>query len=264
MGLGHDLRFTRDDDISWSPQIALGQGPGQSPAARRFPELDAAVPPHMRPDPRLLNVWADLREFSRLVNDAAARKVKIPIEVVFRLRTSVPHRLLRLRLDGRAGEALRRRGGVVREGLQGGDEVPRDPAFLHELLRLSMMAFAKMLLIKLHRIGKRMVVLVDGLTNVLSAWHEDLGRKQVAGGAVLGEAVGAWKLVLWSAFVAGVSIFEDFSEPWLNDLVTRALSGLGLRTWDETREVLKEFMWVDLIFGYDGKRLFERFWGVAE
>lgn len=264
MGLGHDLRFTRDDDISWSPQIALGQGPGQSAAARRFPEIDAAVPAHMRPDPRLLNVWADLREFARLVNDAAATKVKIPIEVVFRLRTSVPHRLLKLRLDGSAGVALRRGGGVVREGLQREGGVPCDPTFLHELLRLSMMAFAKMLLIKLHRIGRRMVVLVDGLTNVLTAWHQDLQRNQATDGAVLGEAVGAWKLVLWSAFVAGISIFEDFSEPWLNDLVTEALSVLGLRTWDETREVLKEFMWVDLIFGYDGTRLFERFWGVVE
>lgn len=256
MGLGHDLRFTREDELSWSPQIALG--PGRS--ARQFPELDAAVPPHMRPDPRLLNVWADLREFSRLVNEAAAGRTKIPIEVMFRLRTSVPHRLLRLRLEG--GLGCHPGSGVPGEG---GGEVPRDAVFVHELLRLSMMAFAKMLLIKLHRIGRSMVVLVQGLTDVLTTWQVDLERSQAAHGSTsTGMTVGGWKLVLWSAFVAGVSIFEDFGEPWLNDLVTKALSALGLRTWDETREVLKEFMWVDLVFGYHGKRLFDRFWGVTE
>ncbi|EAQ91790.1 predicted protein [Chaetomium globosum CBS 148.51] len=173
MGLGHDLRFTREDELSWSPQIALG--PGRS--ARQFPELDAAVPPHMRPDPRLLNVWADLREFSRLVNEAAAGRTKIPIEVMFRLRTSVPHRLLRLRLEG--GLGCHPGSGVPGEG---GGEVPRDAVFVHELLRLSMMAFAKMLLIKLHRIGRSMVVLVQGLTDVLTTWQVDLERSQAAHG----------------------------------------------------------------------------------
>ncbi|KAH6649230.1 hypothetical protein F5144DRAFT_500195 [Chaetomium tenue] len=177
MGLGHDLRFTREDELSWSPQITPKPGPGRARLARQFPELDAAIPPHMRPDPRLLNVWADLREFSRLVNEAAACRTKIPIEVVFRLRTSVPHRLLRLRLEGGLGCHLGR--GVVGEG---GGEVPRDAVFVHELLRLSMMAFAKMLLIKLHGIGKSMVVLVEGLTDVLTTWQVDLERSQAAHG----------------------------------------------------------------------------------
>ncbi|KAK3290840.1 uncharacterized protein B0H64DRAFT_427390 [Chaetomium fimeti] len=185
MGLGHDLRFTADDDISWSPQIARGQSAG------RFPELDAAVPRHMRPDPRLLNVWADLREFSRLVNDASERRTKIHVQVMFRLRTSVPHRLLKLRLGGE-GVGVLSRGGVR---VAGG--VPRSPVFLHELLRLAMMAYAKMLLIKLHGIGKKMVVLVDGLTNVLTTWEADLERREADDG-------GFWRALAERAGDAGV------------------------------------------------------------
>ncbi|KAH6844516.1 hypothetical protein B0I37DRAFT_342938 [Chaetomium sp. MPI-CAGE-AT-0009] len=250
MGLGTALRFGSDEAISWSPQVARGRSAG------RFPELDAAVPRHMRPDPRLLNVWADLREFSRLVNEASQRRTKIHVQVMFRLRTSVPQRLLRLRPEGEALVLLRQGGGVCWEGE--GHAVPRSPVFLHELLRLAMMAYAKMLLIKLHGIGKKMVVLVDGLTNVLATWEADLERRRVLDGGVPGVVMGAWKLVLWSAFVAQVSIFEDFGEHWLNELVTRALSVLGLRTWDGTRDVLKEFMWIDLIFGQAGERLFQR------
>ena len=210
MGLGQPLRFSRDEDISWSPQIATGR-----PAAR-FTELSAALALHSRPDPRLLNVWADLREFSARVNDTVARGAKVPMDIASRLATSVPHQLLRLRVDE----------GLVGEGAACG-------GLLHELLRLCMLAYAKTLLIKLPGIGRKMVVLVEGLRGSLTAWHCDL-RLRAVGGGVSGEDVleGARRLLLWAVFVASVAIFEESDEDWLHDILVTDrhgawITGLG-------------------------------------
>jgi hypothetical protein len=245
MGLGTELRFTRDDDLSWSPQIA------QSRDATRFPELDPTFQMYVRPDPRLLNVWADLRAFSKLVNDATARRSKVSAEIAMRLATSVPHRLERL---GREAEARVSTAHQYRH-------VPvtsvHDSLSLHELLRLCMLAYAKMLLMKLPGIGRKMTFLADGLRNVLTAWHADLELRQACGD-VSGDVMGVWKLVLWGAFVAGVSIFEDFDEEWLRELLVQGLSVLGLRSWAEAREELKGFLWIDVVFDQPGKRSFHQ------
>ena len=237
MGLGQPLRFSRDEDISWSPQIATGR-----PAAR-FTELSAALALHSRPDPRLLNVWADLREFSARVNDTVARGAKVPMDIASRLATSVPHRLLRLRVDE----------GLVGEGAACG-------GLLHELLRLCMLAYAKTLLIKLPGIGRKMVVLVEGLRGSLTAWHCDL-RLRAVGGGVSGEDVleGARRLLLCAVFVASVAIFEESDEDWLHDILVQTVMELGLRAWGEARAVLKEFLWIDIVFDRPGERLFRQF-----
>jgi hypothetical protein len=214
MGLGQDLRFFRDTDISWSPQIAQGR------SAMRFPELTPAFPPQERPDPRLLNVWADLREFSKLVNDAAAAGTKVPTETAAQLATSVPHRLLRLQIAP--------------------DEAH---AFPHELLRWCMLAYTKMLLIKLPGIGRKMTRLADGLRAVLTS-------------AKAGPSLS--RLMLWGAFVASVSVFEGSDEEWLVDMIVQSLSTLGLQTWTETRAVLKGFLWIDLVFDRAAERMFDR------
>ncbi|KAK4153794.1 hypothetical protein C8A00DRAFT_43359 [Chaetomidium leptoderma] len=136
MSLGHKLRFARECDLS------------------------AALQLHQRPDPRLLNVWADIREFSKLANKSTTvHGTTMPREVVSRLATSVPHRLLRLRPEG--AQAFRHR-----------------KACLHELLRLCMLAYAKMLLIKLQGLG---MAERDSGPDGLCAWVAVVGRDE--GGA---------------------------------------------------------------------------------
>jgi hypothetical protein len=232
MGLGHRLRFARDADLSWSPQITHPHNHPHKPA--RFPELAAAIALHSRPDPRLLHVWADLRNFSAMVNDAAARGDKVPIETASQVATSVPYRLLRLKGDERQES-------------------------LHELLRLCLLSYAKMLLIKLPGIGRQMTVLVEGLKGALVAWCGVLQRWGVGdGGGVSGDPAGVYKLLLWGAFVASVAIFEDFDEEWLNDILLRTVVALGLQDWPETRAVLKDFLWIDIVFDQPAERLFRR------
>ncbi|KAK4234744.1 hypothetical protein C8A03DRAFT_46987 [Achaetomium macrosporum] len=184
MGLGTDLRFFRDEDISWSPQIA------RSRTATRFRQLRQAVQGHPQPDPRLLNVWADLCEFSKLVNEATARGAKVTSELSSCLATSVLHRLLRLRCSS--------------------DEAP---ASLHELLRLCMLTYAKILFVKLCGLGRKMTAFAGGLETVLSAWHSSLRASGAKG------QMGLLELVLCASVVASVSIFEDAKTKWLAEML---------------------------------------------
>jgi len=129
MGLGTKLRFT-ELVASWSPEIADG------PSARFYRELDALQP---RPDPRLLNVWADLREFSRAANEVVKQGTSIQPSLFF-LITSVLHRLLRLEFDQNS---------------------------LSEVLRLGMLAYSKTIMIRLQGLGKKMTFLAGQLKAAL-------------------------------------------------------------------------------------------------
>lgn len=95
------------------------------------------------------------------MNDAAASGTKVPLKAASRLATSVPERLLCLK----AAE--------TQVSLHQHMFLEQD-ASLHELLRVCMLAYVKMLLIKLPGIGRKMTVLADGLRAVLTSWHIDI------------------------------------------------------------------------------------------
>ncbi|KAE8369789.1 hypothetical protein BDV27DRAFT_120206 [Aspergillus caelatus] len=205
-GTGSKLRFV--EDMSWGPHIAHGR------LASLSPELKMV---HPRPDPRLLNVWADIREFSRLANKATTTGVKLAATSFLQLSRSAPYRLLSLQCV--------------------------HP--LHELLRLSMLAFLKPLLIKIPGVGRKMTYLAEKLkASFLEQTFPPLVEQA--------------SLVLWSLFITCLSIFEEQDQKWLRALVIQTMDTLGLRTWADTRAVLKSFLWVDLVLDQAGERVFER------
>ncbi|KAH7161360.1 hypothetical protein EDB81DRAFT_784556 [Dactylonectria macrodidyma] len=171
-----------------------------------------------RPDPRLLHIWADLRVFSRAANEASVTGVKMSGAFFSRLNTSVPSRLIALRFD---------------------------PASVPELLRLCMLAYMKSLLIQIDGLGPRMTHLVDGLTTALQAQQIPPAPEQA-------------RLLLWTLFIAKLSIFEDSDQDWLQEAMVQTVVSLDLRTWQQTRVVLKSFLWVDLVYNQPGKRLFDQ------
>ncbi|KAK0652688.1 hypothetical protein B0T16DRAFT_369421 [Cercophora newfieldiana] len=126
MGVGTKPRFAQTQS-SWSPQIACG------PSGRRYSELDVLQP---RPDPRLLNIWADLREFSRRANEATEQRKQMEAGLFYHLSTSVLYRLLDLSFE---------------------------PRSLSETLRLCILAYTKTLLIRVPGLGRKMTFLTRQL-----------------------------------------------------------------------------------------------------
>lgn len=236
IGLNQPLRFSlqSDGEIGWSPEIAQSRydKTGKTGSRIKFPELLDALNLHPpRPDPRLLNVWADLREFSRMGNDAAASGTKMPMKVATRLASSAPDRLLRLAMP------------------------PGSEWSLHELLRFCMLAYVKVLLIKLKGIGRKMTFLAERLSVVLRDWRGCLKSQTQAGS----QGDGVIKLIFWGLVVASVSIFEECDEEgWLCEMLAEAAAALGLQSWPDAKDVLKGFLWIDLIFDESAEHVFER------
>lgn len=207
MAAGSKTRFF-GDNFSWGPQFAQGK------AVRVYPELGELGATF---DPRLLNIWVDLREFSKTVGHAVENHIKMPAGSFSMLNSSIPYRLLHLQFH---------------------------PGSLSELLRLSMLAYVKSILIKIPGIGKKMSFLAKGLEGILLA-QEYPPRPQSAG------------LLLWALFVATVSIFEGFDRTWVPAALLQTISSLGLQTWTETRKVLKSFLWIEIVFDQAGETIFE-------
>ncbi|KAK7433157.1 hypothetical protein QQZ08_000088 [Neonectria magnoliae] len=205
---GCDLRFVQDD-VSWGPQIARGI------SVTRLTELSMIQP---RPDPRLLNIWVDLRVFSNSANEATRTGVKMSEAFFSRLNTSVPPRLIGLRFD---------------------------PTSLSELLRLCMLAFMKSLLVNINGLGPKLTFIANGLKDAILAQQFPPAPEQA-------------KFLLWALFVSSISIFENYEQEWLRAAMVQTASVLSLRTWAETRMVLKSFLWIDMVYNRPGKLLFEQ------
>ncbi|KAH7151901.1 hypothetical protein B0J13DRAFT_251043 [Dactylonectria estremocensis] len=171
-----------------------------------------------RLDPRLLHIWADILVFSKAANEATKTGVKMSEAFFSRLNTSVPSRLIALRFC---------------------------PTSVSELLRLCMLAFMKSLLLQIDGLGPRMTHLVDSLKTALQAQQMPPAPEQA-------------RLLLWALFISKLSVFEDTDQDWLNEAMVQTALSLDLRTWPQTRVVLKSFLWVDLVYNQSGKRLFDQ------
>lgn len=213
LATGGKTRFFRDDGAT-SPNIA------PSNVATGFPELCMISP---SPDPRLLTIWADIREFSSAANKATETGVKMTTSFFIKFVTSAPGRLVNLSLE---------------------------PGSIDELMRLCMMAYLKSVLIQIEGIGMKMTVLAEDLKAAL------LAQQRV-------HAPKLDELLLWTLFVSAVSVFETSDKDWLSAMMMRTVSSLGLQTWGETRAVLKSFLWINMIFDTAGKRFFDRCMGTG-
>ena len=65
----------------------------------------------------------------------------------------------------------------------------------------------------------------------------------------------AW---LWILFVTAVSTVTNEDDYWLMPLLKAALLKTGKVTWEEVQDMLKSFMWIDVLHDKDGKRVFDQ------
>lgn len=210
MSTGDKVRYIPEQQ-SWSPAIAFDD-------ARKFPELDMIQP---RPEPKLLNCWADIRQFSLAANQATSTDVRMPPSLMKKLATSVPWRLTNLEYD-------------INTDLQ------------QEFLRLCMLAFVKSILTSLRGMGPAMKYLSSHLQTALLAQR---GKQNE----------GMHKILLWASFVASVAIFEEMNQQnWLLELLTESTTALGLTTWEETRTLLKTYPWINIVYDSPSEAIFNK------
>lgn len=210
LSTGKAVRY-KPEKQSWSPVIAFDN-------ARKFPELDMIQPP---PEPKLLNTWADVRQFALAANQATSTDIKMPPSLMKQLATSVPWRLTNLEYD-------------LGTGAQ------------QELLRLCMLAFVKSTLISIRGMSRSMKYLSTRMRIALLAQRgkqdEDMN-----------------KFLLWACFVAHVAVFEDRDQMWLLEMLVESGTVLNLTTWVEARAVLKTYPWIHIIYDAPSEAIFNEY-----
>lgn len=179
---------------------------------------------HPRPDPRLLNIWADLQGFAAAANQATSFGMKMPSSLFIDVTSSAPYRLTHLELD------------------QGS---------LAELLRLCMLAFLKTILTNIVGLGRHLTYLAGGLKGALLA-QRHVHEPELN------------ELLFWALFLTALAVFEDHDRDWIREMLEEEAAALGLRTWGDAGAVLKRYLWVDLVFEDTGEQLFNEWLGSQE
>jgi len=262
MATGARPRLFRDnygeEGGRWGCEVAQGR------SARHFPELKVitTTPSGTPLDPRLLHVWADLREFSRIANGVTTpttttttktktTATRMPINVFSKVGSSIPYRLVQL-------------------------EFP--PASLEEVLRLSMLAYAKTLVMRLKGFMTRLGFLANKVKPAIQA-QLLLAQQGLAGrdshddgrnGQEEGQNTGRFlRFLLWAVFIVTVSLCEDNighdnddddddTQNWCKKCLIQILTMLSFRTWAEVKATLSQFLWVDVLHDHPARAIFER------
>lgn len=170
------------------------------------------------PDPKLVNIWFDLHEFSRAANIAAQTGRKLEPDLLQEVMISVQYRLLNLKYDNKDG---------------------------HELLRVVMLAYSAAIL--------PLLFSQFGATPVLSypSLHNCLHRPLITHGQSSDEKL---KALLWLLVVVRMSVL-DMDITLMNLQLALTIRALNLNSWDEILVLLKGFLWVDTLHSEQAKKL---------
>lgn len=72
----------------------------------------------------------------------------------------------------------------------------------------------------------------------------------------LGHGVSA-QLMLWLLMTGAVSVFNISGDLWLREYLQKYSGSCQVKTWKETQDILKSFMWIELLDDQPGKQIFD-------
>lgn len=64
-------------------------------------------------------------------------------------------------------------------------------------------------------------------------------------------------LQLWLLMTGAVSVFKEHDDQWLKPQLFSIINSCGLDSWDQARDILHSFMWIDLLHDHLGKKFFD-------
>lgn len=225
-------------------------------------------------DHRLLNTALDLQEFTLAANIAFQTGRKIPPDLFRETQVSVQYRLLALRDedDERRSRQQQQQQHQRLETEELSHPIPeetgpltQDTITAQRLLCLGMLAFTTTTFLKIKQLPMRYVDLVRRMRECVHTLGGKGGAPWEAGvnGGCSPQAAAAaapGRLELWFLFVARISVLDaPEDEEMLVAATARVLRAMGLggAGWDQVRDVLRAFMWVDWLHSEGGRAFWE-------
>jgi hypothetical protein len=204
--------FFANDDISWNMYLSRSTPAPQNTA------IHLLLPSDSKPDPRMVNAWHDLYEFSRAANIATQTGRKLDANLLEEVMISVQYRLLHL-------------------------QYVEDDA--HELPRVVMLAYSTTIF--------PLLFFQFGATPLsYPSFPGCLRRFLIIPKQASSEKL---KAMLWLLVIVRISIMDD---EMINLQLAQAVQALDLSSWDEVLIILKCFLWVDILHSKQTKRLIDK------
>lgn len=216
------------DSLSWKLYIAALDGKPNT--------ILHKLSSHSSPDPRLVNVWLDLREFSRSANIAYQTGRRIRGELFQETIVSVQYRLLALEHEHKERD-------------KSDNPVPVQET----MARLGMLAFCATAFLQPKGVRADYPRFAARLRECLES---AIPSQKVA---ELETTKIFWRMRLWLLYISYISVLAGTEhEALVVSGVSGALLALRLASWKEVRDVLMEHVWIDWIDGKVGMDLTEK------
>lgn len=171
-------------------------------------------------DKELVQAWEMLSTFCSVINYAVQTGQCISTEIFLDTMVSVMYRLLDMLPDSR-----------------------------DELFRLGLLAFSSSIFLQWKHLG----VAYAHLTSTLRVFLVAACRQTPSSPS----AYIPPQLKIWLLMVGAVSVFEGTSNDWLKPLMVANFRLCGIDSWSKMRDLLKSFMWIDLVHDKGGKSIFD-------
>ena len=206
------------DEISWDPFFTIAKtGPKISQAST----VDALVRELLgSTEDRLGVIWSDAREFCALVNLAHLTGRRIEPRLFQETMVSLQYRLLH------------------KETPDAGLRNTRN-----EALRLGMLAFTTTIFLHVAGIETRYFNLAQKMERIIKDLDMTANTQES-------------EFRLWLLFVAILSLPSKAVEHWLDNTLSQTIETLAIKSWQKTKLVLKQFLWIDVLHDMEGERIF--------
>ncbi|RDW62815.1 hypothetical protein BP5796_11117 [Coleophoma crateriformis] len=205
--------FFTDGEISWKSHLFKGTTLSRNTAMH-------LLCGKTNPDPRLVNVWLDLYEFSKAVNIATQTGRTVEFELFQETMISIQYRLLHLDyLDDKA----------------------------QELLRIVMLEYATKIYPPLFSHFSTAPMRYPSLRGCLQYYLTTVEQSSNEQS----------KALLWLITTLKLLFLDDELK---GTQLSQILQVLNLSSWDEVLAILKGFLWIDVLHKEQAKALFDKSW----
>ncbi|KAH9909559.1 hypothetical protein F4778DRAFT_4419 [Xylariomycetidae sp. FL2044] len=168
-------------------------------------------------DPNLALSWKTLADFCTLINIAAATNQRITVGTYRSSMVSTMYGLIHMHFESSSED---------------------------EVVRLGLLCFSCSVFLQWHNLGRSYDHLASLYRRYLPTLTDTCSEFPP-------------QLSLWLIMAGAVSVFGPSDDVWLIPYLRRAMSRCDVNSWSDMHQLLMSIMWIDLVHGKPGRRIYQ-------